>query len=752
MRLTTLCLAFSAVIAASVAHAQDAKITFSPGATTIDAALAQLSQATNTRLAASGSVRGEVVFVHAKDQTLDQIRSQLAAAMNAEWRQDGDQWFLARSGVVETQERQAEIAQRAARLKAEVDKIAAENAQLNAFDATEAQRIAGQFQAAGQAMMTGGGNWRRFVELSNQLPAGRVLAQVLPQMNLADFAAMPSGSRRVFSTSPTRMQGRLPQQVMAMARKMVEQQRLFEKTALDAFGEGAMMFVNGGRQGAAPGGDVAVVMLVATSTGGDTLNLNLIAANAAGEALATGNLTLGIPPETQPGSAATKLGEGKSVRLSEESKELLAVLRTSMRGGGFFGGGRGGNMTMSVVAATGSNTGPAVNAGQSLLAKLARPDAHDPMSYFVSDGLRSWAEAAERNVVAVLPDSAFSTLQTALSGTDPKTDAVIGAFPARDFNWKDENGWAHITPKFPAQSRERVDRVALARLIASLRRTGVPMLDDVATYMATAPAPAFGGFGGFEPAFMSAAIPGLPTQQIMQIFGPERDAMRFYGRLAGSQRQALKGGQTLQIGSLAPPQREALERLVFWSFDGPRLQQQQQQGGGERRQMAMRFGAAAFGFGANVAEERTVLLANGLPSMGAVTMRGEPAISVLARSKGGAPALMSTWALAANRLALSGGMNRGPMGVAMTGTEYDQYQVVTEVEWDLSFLLGPNYTMTRELSDPQVDPNARWVAYGDLPVPFRNEVEQAMSRMQEGDRRGGGGGMRGPGGAGSPRP
>ncbi len=759
---------FVALALVAAANAQETKITAEYKAMTVDQVVGKLAEISGQRLGASGTVKSEIVYLNVKDQSVEAIKTRLADILGAEWRQEGTDYYLARTAIAEQKQRNAEIAARADRLRLELAKTIEANAKLAAFDAAEAQRLTAQFQSAIEAMRTGGGqNWRRMVELSNQLPAGRAIVSVVAQMNMMDLASIPAGARRVFAVSPTRMQGQLPNATMRLVSRMVQDQLLMEQTANEAFGEMAGMMLNGGRQGPAPAGDVTNVLLVVTRFGGgDTLSLTLVPSNQAGLALTSGNMTLGIPAETTPETRTKLLGEGKPVTLTPESKEMLAALRNGPRGGQVFvGGGGGGRGSMTVATAleiSGATAPPSpANAKltDSLRSKMMRPEQFDPLMFFVADAFGSLSKQHERNIIALLPDNAFAALATPLSQADPKTDAVVTALQNSDMLFADADGWLTVSPKSPTAARERVDRVAYSRLLAALQKSPVLTLDEMASYFATAPNTSGFGFMGFETGYATALNSGTSFQQMMQTFGRDRDALRFYGRLSTSQRMALKNGQSLQLAGLSAPQKEAVERLVFWSFDGPQrqqpLQQQPQGGRQERTQMIVRGGpGGGMMMGSQDPQnERTTILSNGMPSTGTISMASQQEQVIMARQADGKPTLLSIFALAANRAALAGAGGNMPGGFRMEGTQYDGYQVAGQTNYNLSFTLMPGYVLSRSLEDPNVDPNGKYVAYDQLPVPIRNAVTQAMQRMQQGGGMfGGGPGGGGPGGGRQPRP
>ncbi|MBL8059655.1 MAG: hypothetical protein JNK63_02940 [Chthonomonas sp.] len=716
----------------------------------------ELAKQSGEDLKASATVEKEILFLSVNGKPVEEVKARLAAAMGAEWKKEGDTWYLTRTGILAQQQKNKEIAARADRLRAELAKQVEAHAKLAAFDNDEANRLTNEFQTATEAAQSGRdpNSWRKVMELANQLPGARAIISLVAKMDMNALASIPAGGRQVFATNPTQMQLALPGGTVQLAQRMAADQAVFTQVAGSRLGQMGTMITGGGNQGTAPTGPATRALLIATRFGnGDGISMTFVAINAQGQALTTSNFSLGAARAMlramAPATAQEPAVESKPVTLRPESKELLSLLQQSLgrNGGNFmFASGGGEAVAVSRIAVAGAPAGAAptpVKLSDGLRAKIMRPDVYDPMSFFVADSLKSISTGHKRDVLAVLPDAVFQTLIMPLGNGEPKTNMVLDALRNGDMEITDENGWVTILPMSPVAAREAVDREALARLLAVINRDPVVSLDDLANYFATAPAMTGFGFLTFESGYPAIIGGGNSMQGAMQMFGGGRDGLRFFGRLSSNQRSTLRNGGSLSIGSLSPKQREAAHQMTFWSMDGPRLARPNQPR--MMQEMTISVGGGGFSMfgGMDPASERTNLLASGLPSAGAITMPGRTEEAVVVKEPGEGPSIKSLFQLAAER---SGAFDSGS-----SESKEAQYQLMNQMSYSLTFTYAPNYTLSRQLQDPRKDPNGKFVAWDQLPVPFRNQIsrmaqefgqQEGPIRMREG---------RGPGG-GPPRP
>lgn len=179
-------------------------------------------------------------------------------------------------------------------------------------------------------------------------------------------------------------------------------------------------------------------------------------------------------------------------------------------------------------------------------AVVSRPDLFDPLSFDVTDEVIALANAANRPLVAVLPDNqSEATTMTTAARTVQQVQAVVdaGSWITRI----DHPTLALYRPAFPNRARrERTDRVALARLVqAALARPAVS-LDDMAAFAASQREPADDSVGQmylqrFVPNINNAGIQGEVPWAAYQL----------YASLNPVVRQTLGGGGTVPLTALA---------------------------------------------------------------------------------------------------------------------------------------------------------------------------------------------------------
>ena len=144
----------------------------------------------------------------------------------------------------------------------------------------------------------------------------------------------------------------------------------------------------------------------------------------------------------------------------------------------------------------------------------------------------------------------------------------------------------------------------------------------------------------------------------------------------------------------------------------------------------------------DLTRERTEILPNGLPSMVSfkVDVQTQPGVKAI-ESATGVSRHMSAQQMAGMR-ALADNPNI-PANVRR-GPQWDGYIPTTETEYRITWEIAPGITMTRELSDRNIDGNTGPVAYDKLPAAFQNQVADLAARMSErmNNRRGDGPGER----------
>ncbi|MFQ3677349.1 MAG: hypothetical protein SNJ74_05355 [Fimbriimonadaceae bacterium] len=368
--------------------------------------------------------------------------------------------------------------------------------------------------------------------------------------------------------------------------------------------------------------------------------------------------------------------------------------------------------------------------------KLLRPDQYDPLSFGPSEGLIAASKAKRLNLVANLPDSLAGGLGQLMQAMSPGSGpaSTVHQFLARMFASSDvqaaiDGGWLTVEPKEPSKSRrERVDRRALAALLADTRRTGTLSLDALAAYAVDNPPPTQSPGALLHIMLMAPGAVGG-----MQGAMSDWNLLRFWGTLGQAQRETLFRGGTIAFGQLTPVQRTSLERVLF----GPNANLRVTQGTGNRTPRGGLMGMVENMLprpARDFREEPTEIMPTGLPAMGTISASNR--VETVAYPAGTSAGIMGRMALGPTELAMFQWVREQgnlPMGGVMPNIE--NVRIGERRNTTLTFTVAPGVTATRNLTDDRVDANAAPVSMNSLPPAFRAAVEQELSRLrQEGNR------------------
>ena len=253
-----------------------------------------------------------------------------------------------------------------------------------------------------------------------------------------------------------------------------------------------------------------------------------------------------------------------------------------------------------------------------LIERMQRPDLYDPLSFKISDYLKSTAKVTKMDVVAHLSDQATSASNLFGNKTLPDVHAYYRALQndaAQEL--KKDGGWLELRPKDPDLIRKsRFDRASLAKLIAAVKDKELPSLDDMADYASVNEPPS-------ENPLVSSYIFYFTPNLFDSMPGMQGTwgVLKLYGRLTPSQRSGLANGGKISFGAMDSFQKEAARRLLFDSR--PRLMTDESEAVRQKleKDNPMMFIASAFGdsgmFGSrDYANEPTEVMPTGLPADG----------------------------------------------------------------------------------------------------------------------------------------
>ncbi|MCW5938829.1 MAG: hypothetical protein KF884_05215 [Fimbriimonadaceae bacterium] len=742
------------VWAAFAASSLTTTVSFESKAQNLGRLSEELAAQTGLKLKVSSELSREIVAVRFHEADPEEALAKVAEAVDGKWVESGDTRTLmpdSEAWRAETNRWQKEWR---AGIKGRLDQWADELAKNGAFDADKAYQelssAISQFEAGGVQGMRGRGNTMQRLVTGN--PGGRAISKIATSLGPDALAGIRPGERVVFSTSPTRMQRALPGNSATLVRDFLAEQRAWTTKLASSPRDGIRGFFAGNidSQNALVNGTPAKTFLIVNrSEQGDNLTLSLVVANDQGQAMANGFSVIVVDRDQEGSQSDEKSGEDPQVELSAESLEAAKLFATSSGGLGgpmqfAMGGGpvRGGNI--DVVMVGGPAATPRAKTPAAWIEKFADPVANEPLGWHVSDALLGAAKSENKNLVAYLPDHVAVSVARAMNA-NMTAGSIYAVFSAQGMKVSQGGGWTLVTPTWKSEARDsRVDRGSLKALLQAGRKAGTFRLGELANYARKA-----GADSGLDSALSSLIDPAL-AQDLRQVYGQNGEALRFFGLLGPAHRPMFGTGKPLALSSVGPQGSSILYNMVFNSLGGPDIQRPNDareqrveiQGVAGAMGGRGRGGPMMFQNMSDLTRERTEILPNGLPSMVSfkVDVQTQPGVKAI-ESATGVSRHMSAQQMAGMR-ALADNPNI-PANVRR-GPQWDGYIPTTETEYRITWEIAPGITMTRELSDRNIDGNTGPVAYDKLPAAFQNQVADLAARMSErmNNRRGDGPGER----------
>jgi hypothetical protein len=561
-------------------------------------------------------------------------------------------------------------------------------------------------------------------------PGGRAIARLLTAMNPSDLAALEPATRTVVS----QMQRPMPGNASTIIAQFLDEQRMLDKVAGDApVVEGGGGFIRaeigGGRdRQRTTTGRPGKTLLVITRMGiADVLQCQLTVYDAqTGDNMASGFLSLvPEPPTVLP---SPKSGPEENLPISALGKEFAKLV--SANGGNSIGAARAmfaistGDDGGDVTFLGSPSGGPPVALSKEWRERVLNPDKFEPLSTTTSDIFLGIANGRNENLVATFPDATLlPSARRIAQGELKASEALSLAHTSWQLATSEKDGWLEVWPSQPyTAAQERMNRVALGKMLRTLDTKGRLGLDDLATYAVSTDA--VNTMAGVDYFYLRLLDPATADRQFASIFQGNREMLKFYGLLGQSQRNGLANGQPLALGSLGQKQRDLLHSMVYNSLDGPRIttpneRPSPRQGPGGPAAMMMGAGG--------LQRERTEALPTGVPSNGVLILRLMREQAVLATDSTGANGQYLT-ADALGRQRSMASMQFGDGSLAVP--KYDHFKMADQTTYTFNFEFTRAASLVRRLSDTTVDPKSAAVAYEDLPREFRRRAEQSAGRVR----------------------
>lgn len=568
-------------------------------------------------------------------------------------------------------------------------------------------------------------------------PFASAVSKIAGMLDANELAGLGTTGRIVFSTTPNRMQRQLPAAALPIVRQFitshnVEAQKRIKDEEDRAQREGAKtdeqrqaeamsrQWVEalgmGGYDNRVVPADFARVLVIAQSTVGfaamtgmgDNVDIEVRIYDGEGRVAFRGRQSL----RTQDLTALMRIGEPQPQQQVEAEDTEIEFSPTTKE------------LQSLSPSAFDPNTDWNRQISAELRQKLLRPDLHDPLSFAHSESAIFTAKQKDLDLIAVLPDTIAGGIQQFVTTSTATVQSTLKSLnEGSETEGTIEDGWWIVRPKRPAEARtRRLDRAALAAFLQTASQKTVPSIDDLAALAARIDRPTT------VPVATRYFMMFTPNVLNQGMSGPlDWNLLRFYGRLAPSQRQQLRDGQRLQLGSLST---NVIEPVRFMAF-GPEFRlaiRRREERQSPWQEMMSRFMPPAQ---REIRDEPTEALPNGIPPIAVVELSIQQERFIVPAN--GTSTTRMLGALGTEEIAWLRYMSQDARFSRMTSMlpRLDQVRVGTREVMNFRFLLTPQISIESTVNNDKLDAGSPIVSIDELPSDWLARIDrrqQALAR------------------------
>lgn len=675
----------------------------------LEAALAELTPLAGVRLRGSSVTGREIVFLRLDNAPLDETMKRIADICAGEWQREADGgYILVRTPAIERLLREAEYNRRLAGAQKALDRLRETLAKSGEFTTREADGLAMQMneieKRQGNDYNFDDGSWRAAEKVRNGMPFARAAQRLALALDAQALASLVPGERVVFSTSPNRMQRRMPGQVQGAIDQLVREQKLFAE-AVQRIGtpkgnNGMIYFMPSTKRAIST--PAKVLLKVSSARESDRFTLEAFFVNENGKSLGRANTNFAAEDDPFRNDFLTQQGKGERIELDEQTLALGAALKP-------------------MVGSPDRNTKVVLPPG--FVDKVLHPEQFEPLAMTAGPVLEAYAKAKKTNLVARLDDQTGMYTVWALLADKPTVDTFDLVFN-RFALLEAKDGWTTLQPRGRG-SQANLDRSVLGTLVRAAA-SGQRLSIDQRAAIAMKQDPNVEIFETILPLwlmFATGSVGAVNQSDDMQ-------ALRLYGSLSADQKQGLKAGRAIPFAQLSSNQLAVISKMVFQGYGG--LQREWDEADMKEYQQQNEDGGVILED--DLRNEPTEILPNGLPPTATLSMTfldrdgffpdyaktdrnvyesGEPvdanglAWTVAAKER---PDL---FAWAANQ-PVAQGFWRG----------HD-----TRITMEMKFI--PKVSMSRQLRDTSIDKRGKPLTLAELPDDFRKQYEASLKQYRE---------------------
>lgn len=519
------------------------KLDFEQRAAALKVVLQNLGEKGGVSLKAAPAVADEVVLVVAKGASVEEIKTQIAKALDATWTKASDADYLNRTA---TQTKAIYDRHLALRRKM-VDEALSELRKPLEKEFDGGSLAAGLLALPSREQVQSDPiAARRFYDEERRLfggsPASRLIRRLLAACRLEDLAAIGPYERAVFRASPTARQFGFDRRPLDQARAAyaAEQQAWIDAAKAVEFPEDPQ-----GRMVSDPRSQLRNPTEIPNSfklvvRRGDMANLfmaNLVWLEENGMSRTVAQMSVDDPQRRFLDTAILPQKPDADDPVVEFSAKTLLFNERIMS----------------------LNSGVAKSAMKpEMLELILHPDLDDPLSFGTSDGFSAAAGYLKKNIVASLSDRAANTTWF-LNREKPMrvNEFLRGQVDSGALQLVEEGNWRRYSPSDRYEANlEFTPRIAIAFLTQSIHSKGRLDVRDYATYAYQSKRISRTGLGDIYLMLLdSSASSGLDRT--------DWNALRLYGSFDRVSQARLEQGEHFRYSGLSAEQKKIVDRIVY---------------------------------------------------------------------------------------------------------------------------------------------------------------------------------------------
>ncbi len=710
MKLRLISVAFAAGVTLASAQDQPKALNLDFAGVPLRTVLQEVTRQSGVRFEA-GQLGDRPIIARVQKMSAKTFLDSLATLLDAEWTRTGEVFTLSRENsrkrIAESKEAEDRIPWVVSTIGKELERSReAQDWSDSAID----KRLREDAQRRGDLLKNTnveGGGAIEIMDSSAVTPATLVLNEALKKMPPKVLAGVLPNQRIVFATTPTRMQKALPYVPATLGDYVRAHNRLVAARKSTAGNDPAGVTVRTNLDSNSGLIDRVGKLIVIVQRHAEGLTVSALLISPSGDILDRPQTWLG-EPQAEPGTAPAD-AKGEIVMSPDAKKVLQALAPPQVTNQSFsimlsFGGGLTGSL--------GGDT-PFANVPAEVKAALSDPVNRDPQSTFVAETFLGLAKERGKDLVAAIPDYAFSDLAQKLNSGKITISDLYRIAPVAGLKIQESDSILVSTSNHARADRTRVSRVELGKVIAAYMAKGFTTLDETCRYALAMPS---WSFRNMDAVILRTLAPALYGE-----YNQDRNVyLKLYATLTPSQRMANLPRSQVPAMQMSSQQKAILEEIVYQP-SGPMII-----GNGV---MFVTARAGGPGGPPNQPQESPLMQAepteafpNGLPPNTLLQIQRNLQEGVFAYDEQGRGRFLS-----AGDLGLRMGFNSASFPGMQVQNNFKKYALADLLYINLTLQFGRRSRGTDNLLDPSIK-NATAMAYDQLPSGFKDNVDKARQR------------------------